>query len=129
MNEIDQIDETVKNFWDIHQKKMMKWYFDQKKDSDLIISASPEFLLREICEREHITHLIASDVDKYTGVFYSENCHDKMKVVYFKEKFPNGTVYEFYSDSKSDEPMARIANKAFLVKRGAICSWSVGGDL
>ena len=38
-------------------------------------------------------------------------------------------AYEFYSDSKSDEPMARIANKAFLVKRGAICSWSVGGDL
>ena len=42
---VRDIDSEIKIFWDTHEKKIKKWYLEQKKDTDIIISASPEFLL------------------------------------------------------------------------------------
>ena len=46
---------------------------------DVIISASPEILLTEICRRLGIKYLIASKVEKITGKYYGENCYGKEK--------------------------------------------------
>ena len=45
----------------------MKWYMKQQKEDDIIISASPDFLLRPICKRLGIHSLNASNVNIYTG--------------------------------------------------------------
>ena len=41
----------------------------------------------------------------------------------FREIFPDGKIGEFYSDSYSDTPLARLAEKAFLVKGDRLLPW------
>ncbi len=45
------IDKDVNDFWEINQNKIKKYYLKQKRDDDVIISASPEFLLEPIIKK------------------------------------------------------------------------------
>lgn len=117
----------IKAFWDTHEKNIKGWYINKKKDDDIIISASSEFLLKPICERLGIKNLIASQVDVHTGKYSGINCHGKEKVRLFNELY--GTeIDEFYSDSHSDDPLAEISKKAFIVKGDKIEKWKRDGD-
>ncbi len=53
-------------FWEEHIGKVCSWYLNVRRPDDLIISASPEFLL-EPAARALGFHLIASPVDQATG--------------------------------------------------------------
>lgn len=117
------LEKDLEDFWDIHIKNIKDWYIKQQKPDDVIISASSVFLLTPICKRIGIKYLIASHVDKKTGKYNGENCHGNEKVRRFYDEFPGGIIEEFYSDSKSDTPLALIAKKAFLVKGNNITDW------
>lgn len=119
------IDRDVEDFWDKNSCKIKSFYFEQKKCDDVIISASPEFLLEPICEKLKINSLIASKVDRHSGKYTGINCHGKEKVRRFYEHFGKIEIEEFYSDSKSDTPMAEISKKAFLVDGGIISEWKL----
>ena len=67
--------------------------------------------------------LIASRVDKRTGWTLGENNQNEEKVLRFEREYPNTQVDEFYSDSLSDTPMAKLANRAFLVKGSELLPW------
>ncbi len=112
-------DKLINEFWDTKSSCVKTWYLTQKENSDVIISASPEFLLKPICERLNIS-LIASRVDSYTGKFTGKNCYGEEKVERFYEKYPDATIDKFYTDSKSDYPLARISKQAFLVDKNKI---------
>lgn len=111
--------ELLNEFWNVKKQKIKKWYLNQKANSDIIISASPEFLLQPICNRLGVS-LIASKVNPSTGQFTGKNCHGQEKVKRFRELYPNETIDEFYTDSKSDYPFAALAKKAYLVKKSSI---------
>lgn len=115
----------IEAFWDKKIGKIKRFYLKQRKDDDVIISASPRFLLEPICNRLGIKNLIASEVDPMSGSFERPNCHSEEKVTRFSELFDIDEVDEFYSDSLSDTPMARLANKAYLVKGNNIINWDV----
>jgi len=117
------LNEYLKEFWKKKEHCIKEWYLKQKKDDDVIISASPEFLLQPICKKLGIKHLIASKVNSSTGKFEDENCKGQKKVELFNQKFPNTSIDNFYSDSISDEPLAKIANNAYLVKGNDIENW------
>ena len=119
---LDDVNRVVEDFWQEHRKNLMEWYLKQKQPDDLILSASPEFLLRPICEELGVS-LIATPMDPYTGKIHGQNCHDEEKVRRFNLEYPNGKTENFYSDSLSDTPMARIADHAFLVKKGVLEPW------
>lgn len=121
---IHNIDDRIHDFWDINEVKIMPWYKVQKKDTDVIISASPEFLLKPIAQRLGVNHLIASKVNKQTGIYEDVNCYGLEKVHRFEEVFKDGIIDDFYSDSYSDSPMAKLSKKAFLVKNGKLISWA-----
>ncbi len=121
------IDKDIKDFWDKNEYKIKDFYIKQKQEDDVIISASPEFLLKPICKQLGIKHLMASCVDKKSGVYSGINCHGKEKVRRFYEVFENDKINEFYSDSYSDTPMAEISNKAFMVKGNKITEWNYRG--
>ncbi|MFA7636707.1 MAG: HAD-IB family phosphatase [Monoglobales bacterium] len=114
LKSVPDIDLAVEDFWKSHEKNIKEWYIAQKSEEDLIISASPEFLLKPICEKLG-AKLIASRVDKFTGKTDGENCWGEEKVRRFHEA-GGGKIEEFYSDSLSDTPMAYLAEKAILVK-------------
>lgn len=118
---IDDMDARVREFWTQHQKRLMPYYLNQKESSDVIISASPEFMLKPICDDLGVT-LIASVVDAKTG-HSEENCYGQAKVTRFKQQYPQASVDAFYSDSLSDTPMAKLATQAYLVKGDQIVDW------
>lgn len=113
----------VSDFWEKNSGKIKAYYLNRQKADDVIISASPEFLLEPICEKLGVEHLIASRVDPKTGLYSGENCHGAEKVRRFREKFGDCEIEEFYSDSHSDDPMARLAKKAWMVKGESLTEW------
>lgn len=122
LKDIPDIDSEVERFWAEHRDGIGEWYLRQKKDDDVIISASPEFLLEPVC-REFGVNLIGTRMDKHSGKIDGENCHDKEKVRRFYERYPDGHSDEFYSDSMSDLPMAEISDRAFMLKKHVISPW------
>ena len=118
-----EMQRIVDEFWDTHRHKIYQWYIDVKDPSDVIISASPRFLLGPIC-KELNADLICSEVDMRTGKYNGINCYGEEKVRRFYEKYPDGKIDKFYSDSKSDIPLAKLAKSAYLVKKGGkIIDW------
>ncbi len=116
----------IEDFWRTHAGNIKRWYITRKKADDIIISASPEFLLAPICKKLGVKHLIASQVDVKSGHYSGENCHGEEKVKLFYEQF-GGEIDEFYSDSHSDDPLAKISKKAFIVKKNKISEWNFKG--
>lgn len=123
---IKDIDAYVEDFWADHFKNIKGWYLEQKREDDLIISASPEFLLRPAIDRLGLKNFMASRVDKKTGKYTGENCWGEEKVLRFKAQMPDAEIESFYSDSRSDTPMARLATgKSYLVKDDELIEWDL----
>lgn len=124
---IDDIDREVKLFWDKHEGELEPYYAAIKRPDDVVISASPTFLLEEISKRVGFGTLIASRVDKKSGAYTGENCYGEEKCRRFYEVFPEGEIECFYSDSLSDTPMAKLAKKAYLIKGHQPTPWPFEG--
>lgn len=116
-------DDLVGQFWDKHLQKMAPWYLHQMKTSDLWISASPTFLLAEPARRLGVGKVIATDVDQRSGLLLTQNCRGYEKVHRLRKEYPDSHINRFYSDSLSDEPMAKLAENAYLVRRKKVRPW------
>ena len=114
---------AVKDFWDLNEKYVKQWYLKQKKSDDLIISASPEFLIRPIMKRLGVSNVLASPVDIVTGLYGGRNCHGEEKLNRYRIYARGQQIDAFYSDSRSDQPLAGIAKEAFLVKGEQLLPW------
>lgn len=121
---IPHLEALVPVFWDSHEAGIKDWYKRQHRPDDVIISASPEFLLRPICTRLGIKYLLGSRVDPESGVYTGKNCDGREKVRRFREAFPQGEIDCFYSDSLSDTPLARIARESYAVRGDKLISWA-----
>ncbi|MEG0935042.1 MAG: haloacid dehalogenase-like hydrolase [Clostridia bacterium] len=119
---VADLDAALSDFWQRDFPRVKGWYIRQKQPSDLVISASPEFLLRPACDRLGVK-LIASRVDPRTGLYEGENCHGEEKVRRYRASGLSGAPFCFYSDSLSDAPMARLAQEAHLVTGDRITPW------
>ena len=121
---VPDIDSILNDFWNVHEHKVKSWYKNRQREDDIIISASPEFLLEPICERLGIKNLMASKVDRHTGLYDGENCWGEEKVKRLYEKFPDAKCEEFYSDSLSDTPLAELADKAMIIRGNELIEWN-----
>ena len=93
-------------------------------DDDIVITASPEFLVAEGCRRLNIPTCLGTPVVKEKGYIDGLNCHDTEKVRRFVEAgFDPDSIDEFYSDSYSDQPLRDIARKGYLVKGEKLVDW------
>ena len=106
-------------FWDAHIERIYSWYLARRREDDLIISASPEFLIAEACRRLGVSY-IATPMDVSTGRLRGENCRGGEKVRRYRAIYGETPVEEFYSDSLSDRPMMELAQRGYLVKNGAV---------
>lgn len=122
---IPDVDRAVEDFWNKNYGGIFDWYKEVHKETDVVISASPEFLLEGVCKRLGVEKMMASRVDKRTGKYSGENCHGEEKVRRFYEAYPDGEIDEFYSDSVSDAPLARISKRAFAInQKGEVLDWA-----
>jgi HAD superfamily phosphoserine phosphatase-like hydrolase len=123
LRHLESVDELAEEFWEEHRDMIYDFYRKGRREDDIVISASPEFLLLPICRSLKIGKLIASRVDKNTGLFDGENCWGEEKLKRLREELPEVTVGEFYSDSVSDAPLAGIAEKAYIAQHGELIPW------
>ncbi len=122
LRRVESAEALAREFWDSHRDNLQSWYLEQKRADDLIISASPEFLLAPIAEELGVA-LIATKMDPFSGRIEGENCHDEEKTRRFREIYPEAEIEAFYSDSLSDTPLAALAGEAYLVKKGRLSPW------
>ena len=69
---------------------------------------------------------MATGMDPRTGILTTPNCRGKEKVRRYRELFGDEPVEKFYSDSLSDLPMMELAERGFLVKKGAVIRQTAG---
>ena len=117
------VDAALEGFWRDNLPRVKDWYRAAHRPDDVVISASPAFLIRPACEALGISEVMGSPVDRHTGRFSGPNCHGAEKVRRFREVFPDGVIDNFYSDSHSDDPLAALAKQAWLVKGERIKAW------
>lgn len=108
-------DELVKSFADKQEKNLCEWYLRQKQPTDVIVSASPEFIIQELCNRLGVS-CIASQVDMQTGKYQKPACSGKQKVKQFRERYPNVDIQESYGNAESDQYIMNEGKHAYLVK-------------
>ncbi|VTX49118.1 haloacid dehalogenase-like hydrolase [uncultured Leptotrichia sp.] len=119
---IDDIDKEIEKFWNKNEVKIKDWYLNQRNKNDIVISASPEWLLKPIINKLGI-NLIATKVDKKTGELNSLNCYGDEKVKRFKKIFPKEEIENFYSDHFSDTPMSLISKHSWIIKGDKVKYW------
>ena len=119
---VPDIECELQRFWAVHEARISGPCHTQA--GDLVISASPEFLLRDVCARRGL-QLIASPVDPHTGRVLGPNCSNDQKVTRYRERFGNTPIEAFYSDSRNDDPLAALATEAYLVDiaRNTLTPW------
>ncbi len=120
---VPEVELEVLLFWDRNERFIKPLYHRRKRPDDMILSASPEFLLWPIVSRLGLTALIASRVDPHTGKYAGLNCHGEEKLKRLRAEMPGARIDQFYSDSKSDAPLAKTAKRAYLVKGAKIHEW------
>lgn len=116
LTKIKDLDKYVDKFVRKNLHKVKSWYLNNKKDEDVIISASFDLWINKFCKKIGIKYVIATKYDVETGKIIGKNCKREEKLVRLSEYIPNAVVIESYSDSKSDEPMLKLAKKAFIVE-------------
>lgn len=122
LRHIPDVEGAVDTFWAGHLSRLYPWYLERKREDDLIISASPEFLILPVCRLLGVRG-IASPVSPETGELLGPNCRGEEKVVRLRRDFPGEPIEEFCSDSRSDAPLAALAGRAWLVKDGQRLPW------
>jgi len=116
----NNIDEIVEKFWDKNISKINSWYFENCKDSDIICSASPKFLVEPAIKKinKNVT-VIATNMDKTSGKITGENLKGEEKVkelckiLNVQKDFLN--FDEVYTDSLSDFPILDLAKNKYIV--------------
>lgn len=112
----------VNDFWNENQNKIKDFYIKEHKNSDIVISASPSFLLEPIAKL-HNFKLIATEMDIENGIIIGFNCYGEEKIKRLN-KLGINKCNKFYSDSLSDVPCSKIANEAYIVEKNRIIPWN-----
>lgn len=128
LKRLDDPEGLVAEFWDSSMRKLNKDVLSYANEGDLVVSASPSFLLRLPCQKLGLS-LIASEVDISTGRLEGPNCYGATKVDRIRaEGFP--LHYEKgFSDSLSDMPMLSLANEPYIVNSGRISPVDLFGGI
>lgn len=116
VKDIKDFDDYMDKYVAKYVHRIKPYYFNNQKESDVIISASFEFIVKPLCDKLNIKNVIATKYDVKTGNIIGENCKSEEKVKRFREVYKKAEVLEAYSDSLTDVPMLKLAKKAYLVK-------------
>ena len=113
------VQKAAKKFWDKYEKYVFDWARKENRERySVIISASPDFLVKEIAKRIDIDDFICTVHDK-KGKIIGNNCHDAEKVRLFKERYPVAKVINVFSDSiKNDVHIFSLGEKCFNTVKG-----------
>ena len=117
---IPDFEADVTDFWDKHMHKIRPFYKELQRPDDVIVTASLESSMGEICRRLGVKHCVGSRIDPETGKV-ERLCMRSRKVPAFQAAFPDAHIENFYTDSpKNDAALAALADHVFVVKGSKI---------
>lgn len=115
---------AVDSFWNHNKHKIKSWYLDIRRSDDIIISASPEFLLEPMVKTLGAV-LIGTRMDPRTGVIDGENCRGVEKVNRLTKYRGDLQIRKFYTDHISDIPLAKMAEESYMVRGNRITAFEL----
>lgn len=120
-------DKAAEKFWKKHEKEIYPFFKKENRAyPTLVCSASPEFLIRPICEKYGVEKIIATRMDKKTGEILGRNCKDDEKVNRIKAEYPDAVFRKVFSDNlASDIHIFRLGKQCFAAKKGTLTEMSV----
>ena len=125
LTECGDVEKLAKEFWKKYKSRIKPFYRDTHKPSDVIVSASFGFLLREIMPEIGVSNLVCSEVD-LDEMKIVRLCYRGSKVKIFKELYSDCDVEDFYTDSLNDLPLMKLAKgKVYMVKGEKILEWNI----
>lgn len=117
-------EKSVKKYWDKHEKDIYDFFKPENRNPDrktVLISASPDFLIKEIAERLKVDYCIASPHNAKNGHLTGTLCRESAKVKLFQEQFPDAEVEDVYSDSlEHDKYIFALGKRCFLATKGTL---------
>lgn len=116
---IEDYQADARTFWDTHEHRIRDFYKPLQRPDDLIISASPEQSLEEICGRMGIRYWIGTRINEETSRL-EFICFRENKVKAFKERYPGQRIENFYTDSMNDKPLMDLADHVFFMRKGKL---------
>lgn len=117
VSKVDGLEKYTKEFAEKNKHKIKKYYHTNRKDDDVIISASLDFYLLPLCKEIGINTVICTEYDIKNGKIINENCKNEEKVKRFEAKYGKDAVIEnAYGDSKGDYELLNRAEKGFMIK-------------
>lgn len=117
ISSFDDINRLINDFWDSHIDKIKSWY--QPQEDDIIITASFNLIMEELCKRLGIKNCLCSYINPETMKVEYLNFRDNKRKT-FIEKYKDRQIDEFYTDNMVDKPMIDFAKSAFFVKGNKI---------
>lgn len=111
---VPNVEKYVVKFWDKNMKHIKSWYLEQRRDDDVVISASPFFLVAEACKRLGV-NCIATNLST-NAKLNGKHVYGKEKVSMYKNVYDDTPLATYYSDSMTDTPMFQLAQRGYYVK-------------
>ena len=111
---VPNVEKYVVKFWDKNMKHIKSWYLERRRDDDVIISASPFFIVVEACKRLGVA-CIATNLDARARLV-GKHAYGQEKVAMYKDVYEDKPLLSYYSDSMTDIPMFKLAEKGYYVK-------------
>lgn len=120
-------EKLVKQFWSKQKKNIYPIFEQERRERPIVVcSASPEFLLKPICEEYGVHTLIATDMNPKTGKINGFNCKDKQKPLRLAEALPGAQFVNVLSDSiKSDLYIFELGSKCFHARKGVLTEMKI----
>jgi len=107
-------------FWEANIRHIYAFFLPANRSRPAVVcSASPDFLLKPVCEMLDVEHLVCTKIDAGSGKIKGNNCKGAEKVRRLADEAAAYRFIDVYTDSvKNDAPMLALGEKAFLVKKG-----------
>lgn len=120
-------EKMAREFWRSQEKRIYPFFLpENRKRPAVVCSASPEFLLRPVCEKYGVHALIATEMNPRTGKIDGRNCKDKIKPIRIARELPDAEFCDVYSDSlKNDVYIFRLGRRRFRAKKGVLKEISI----
>ncbi len=124
VSKIDNLEEMTKSFAEKNKHKIKMYYPDNKKEDDIVISASLDFYLLPLCKAIGLSNVMCTKYDVKTGSIVGENCKGEEKVKRFEEVYGKDAIIEnAYGDSKGDIQLLNRAQKGFMIVKQEVIEY------
>ena len=120
---LPDVNQLAKEFWtDRRLKRINRAYLGPSMEQAVVLSPLPECLLGPPCAALNIPCLGAV-VDPHTGACFVPSFSAAEKLACFRAAFPEEEIGAFFSSRLGDEPLARTAKEAYLIRGGRALPW------